>query len=284
MELKQNKLQYVSDIHLEFLKPRTMPTILPLCENSYLALCGDIGYPFSEIYEMFIARHSPLFKHIFVVAGNHEYYSLKKQRTMKQIDEKIKEVCSKFLNVTFMNKKSIIVRGVKFLGCSLWSDVSMYAEFRMNDYRNIYLDSTLNTTRTIVYFANGEKKYIKKNRTLIKPVNISQLHKDMVTWIKDEINVLPTKQNLDVNSLDYWTGQIIVLTHHAPSLKMDRNIPDSCYSTNCEFLFTDRVSHWISGHTHLSRQVEINNTICLSNCLGYPRENCVFEDTAHVDF
>jgi predicted phosphodiesterase len=43
--------------------------------ENFLALCGDIGNPFHENYVKFIRRHSERFSHVFIVAGNHEYYS-----------------------------------------------------------------------------------------------------------------------------------------------------------------------------------------------------------------
>ena len=76
------KLQYVSDIHLELRKVKNIPIIKPIDENTYLALCGDIGNPFAPSYKSFLDIHSKLFVHILIVSGNHEYYSSKKQRTV----------------------------------------------------------------------------------------------------------------------------------------------------------------------------------------------------------
>lgn len=49
------------------------PKIQKKCD--YLALLGDIGNPFSEAYENFLAELSPKFKKIILIAGNTDYYN-----------------------------------------------------------------------------------------------------------------------------------------------------------------------------------------------------------------
>ncbi len=52
-----NKLQFVSDIHLE-LRKNKIPIIKPIeSGNSYLALCGDIGNPYLSSYKKFLSIH-----------------------------------------------------------------------------------------------------------------------------------------------------------------------------------------------------------------------------------
>lgn len=119
----ENYLQFVSDIHLEFYK-KSFPTIEPIKDpnegNCFLALLVDIGYPHHPNYENFIAHHCKIFKEIFIVAGNHEYYSSKnKQHTISDIETKIEQVCAKFVNVTFLNNSSKIVNRTLFLGSTL---------------------------------------------------------------------------------------------------------------------------------------------------------------------
>lgn len=246
------KLYYVSDVHLELRKPKwsNKPIIVPSVNDiggkNILALCGDIGNPYSKIYEDFITLHSKLFHHIFIVSGNHEYYSPKKHYTINEIDCKIQEIVSKFENVTFLQKKSFEIEGVIFLGCTLWSNTDEKAETIMSDFHKIY---TLNDF--------GE-------RCLIKYMNILQLHGEMLEWIEETI----AQHKIEGKK------EIVVLTHHAPSFRMTENdeMVKNYYATDCEYLFEVPVFAWISGHTHKSLELQIKNTICASNCLGYPNE------------
>ena len=80
----------MSDIHLEL--RNNIPTIKPIDDNSYLALCGDIGNPFLPQYNKFLGIHSKLFVHILIVSGNHEYYSWEEDRTIEVIDEEIDKI------------------------------------------------------------------------------------------------------------------------------------------------------------------------------------------------
>ena len=259
------KLQYVSDIHLEFRKNKLV-TIDPLEPgNSYLAICGDIGHPGTPIYESFIDHHSKLFNHIFIISGNHEYYSSKnKQNTISEIDNMILEIAKKYNNVTYLNMGSVIIGNTKFIGCTLWSDVTPIkdtVDLLMNDYNNIYVDSDVSIGRKLII--NGKSRYVKEGRRLLKSSDVIEFHNRMKEWLQNEIS--------QSESNDY---DIIVLTHHAPSFSM-LNISDNlsyCYGSSCEELMIPQISFWISGHTHTCKSVKIDDTVCLSNCMGYPGE------------
>jgi hypothetical protein len=68
-------LQYLSDVHLEF--RQKLPRVVP--KGDILILAGDIGYPFSGLYEEFLRKMTHSFKKVFLVVGNHEYYNLGKE-------------------------------------------------------------------------------------------------------------------------------------------------------------------------------------------------------------
>jgi len=276
MKSKEEKdeyiLQYVSDLHLEMRKPKTIPTINPIKPGkSYLALCGDIGSPFIETYKVFLDIHTKLFVHILIVSGNHEYYSSKtKQYTMSDVENKLRNFEQMYDNVTYLNMNSIIINRTKFIGCILWSDITKVeseVENMMNDYSNIYIDSIGLPGRFLVETSglSQRKRYIKPNRTLLKSSTVLELHHTMKEWLYQEINS---------DDSDKSYNHVIVLTHHAPSFKLlERDDMFSvCYATDCENMMKPYVKYWISGHTHLAKEIKINDTVCLSNCLGYPSQ------------
>lgn len=281
-------LQYVSDLHLELRKIRNIPIIKPIKEGkTYLALCGDVGNPFLPTYKKFLDIHTDLFAHILIVAGNHEYYtSQKKQRTMRQVDDEIYQIVAEYANVTYLNMDRIIIGRTKFIGCPMWSDVSeieSIAENIMNDYKNIFIDSPGLEERFIhaVYGYRIQKKFIKPNRRRLKASDVSLIHLRMRKWLQTQID------KFDPTDKDRNYDRIIILTHHAPSYQMlDRSdLYSGCYATDCENMMGPPISHWISGHTHVSKEVEINETICLSNCMGYPGQKVEgYELTKYIMF
>ncbi len=271
-------LQCVSDIHLELRKIKTIPTICPIKEGkTYLALCGDIGNPFLPTYKAFLDIHTKLFAHILIVSGNHEYYtSNKKQRTMREAEEEIRKIVEEYDNVTYLNMDRIIIGRTKFIGCTFWSDVSeieFIAESIMNDYKNIYLDDQGNLGGRLggrleqkVSGHRIQKKYIKPNRRRLKATDVTALHRRMRKWIQTQLDKFDPTDNM--RKYD----QIIVLTHHAPSFSMleKSDLYSACYGTKCDRMMGSPIKYWISGHTHSSKRVNINGTICISNCMGYP--------------
>jgi predicted phosphodiesterase len=71
------KFIIASDLHLEFYKYINLSDFFDISsinESITLILAGDIGYPYHNNYETFLSECSKLFKHIILIAGNHEYY------------------------------------------------------------------------------------------------------------------------------------------------------------------------------------------------------------------
>jgi predicted phosphodiesterase len=152
------KLQYISDIHLEHLK--VFPVIKKYANN--LCLLGDIGSPYTKIYKDFILDCSNRFKNVFVIFGNHEYYSIKTRLEPKQIlcmseMEQIMETIPqnvKFLNnsCVYLNKSTEELQEhgkddcIKIIGSTLWSDIDLNVAKGMNDYNYISTTSTTSDT------------------------------------------------------------------------------------------------------------------------------------------
>ena len=130
------KFQYISDIHLETHHNTSKNIFEKILKPSapYLVLCGDIGYPGAELYKPFLEYCSKNFERVFYIAGNHEFYndtkSIKYLKTKQFIEKsvsedelrrisarfqretpedrvkKIREICSKFINIHFLDKET----------------------------------------------------------------------------------------------------------------------------------------------------------------------------------
>jgi hypothetical protein len=172
--------QLISDCHLELVKDKAilLPKITPRAPG--LVLAGDIGNPYKKNYSMFLETCSKGWDHVFVVAGNHEYYSHSARRLMSEIDEKIRSVCSQFPNVTFLQKDVFYLKdpgdpnkSIAVVGATLWT--------RMEETEQPVIRHMMNDYRTIFNTRSGTKSYN------VSPADIDALHKDHASWLYDTV-------------------------------------------------------------------------------------------------
>lgn len=243
--------QYVSDIHLEYL------TYIPYIKKTadHLFLVGDIGHPGTFLFNKFLKKCSDTYKTVFLVYGNHEYYSIlrgrnKKIETMQQKLEyakdfpsnvyflnnshvyfhKTKEIVQHSLN-TYDNKKDFI----KIIGATLWSDRGAYS----NNFKNIFIEHNQLLTLEYQIQLYRESKYYL----------ICELYKE------------------DIES--------IILTHYTTHLCTNKHYLDNKDTNHIRELFINKnLIACINGHTHSSVNMIApgTNIKLLANCFGYKNE------------
>lgn len=238
---------YLSDVHLEFYK-RTIPYGFDLIGGDILCLAGDIGYPESELYFTFLSYCSPLFKYVFIVAGNHEYYKTVTHplKTIQNTNQKIIDSCKHYCNVHFLSESAFYIPeyNLNVLGTTLWTggEVDLDDMYQYNDFQKIH--------------SMGLEGYMQR------------LHETSLLFLKDELQ----KHKHD-------GSKVLVLTHHLPSFQLiDPQYKESgmnhLFATNLDDLFRDyTIHHWICGHSHFPIQKIIENTKVWMNPVGYPGEN-----------
>lgn len=248
-------LQYISDLHLEFYsEARVNFDDFVTKSADYIALLGDIGYPTLENYKNFIEDCSRNFLKVFVITGNHEYYTLhpKQNMNMNMIDQLIQNICSSFTNVYFLNNEEHILcsapdksNDIILVGTTLWSKISQhelkYIQENINDYKNI-LDS---------------------NNVLISCKYINKLFTINLQWLAQKLE-------------EHRDKTIIVLTHHSPSYKSISTMYKNCqgnsaFANNLVPFITQNtnIKYWLFGHTHATSNFVIGQTICCANPAGY---------------
>lgn len=207
-----------------------------------LALLGDIGNPKSNAYKEFLKHASLMFEIVLVVAGNHEYYG----STIDEANNYISQACNEAgQNVHFLNRSFVHFYGIKFIGATLWSNITYAASIRLNCFRRI--------------FENKDHHPYAK----LQMQTYLDLHRADLAFIQKEIDDTPC----------------VILTHYAPLLECNGCYMDtpqaSGFATDLKYLYENRniLAH-LYGHTHVNGKWFVNNAIITCNCKGYYNGEC----------
>lgn len=245
-------LQYVSDIHLEFHDKKNVGALQPDMfvkpgATPYLALCGDIGIPELAAYRTFLQWCSTKWRHVFLVAGNHEYYNyrLDEPTTMEQKKTLIREICGALPNVHFLDQGvyTLAEENIEVLGCTLWSHIPPETRTTAITYMNDF--------RQIAGMTAGR---------------FNELHESDRTWLLAQLR-----------RCEEESKKAVVLTHYLPSPqliadKYKGHPLNCCFASDSEDLIQWPAAVWICGHSHTGVYKTINGVVCCMNPHGYPAE------------
>lgn len=234
------RIQYFSDIHLEF---GTLETETLLTDSDMIIAAGDLG-----VGLMGLEWLQSLGKPVVYVAGNHEFYGQEYFATVQSLRQ-----ASKGSNVHFLERESLILNEVRFLGCSLWTE--------LGGEENDQLDELL-------HIVNDFRK-IRFNDDLISCSDYTLLHRESKRWL--------------VNELDRpFDGKTVVVTHHAPTPWSWHESPSNpkryAYCNDLKELFHSyEIDAWFHGHTHVVSDYRCSGASILCNPRGYYPDHLVAE-------
>jgi Icc-related predicted phosphoesterase len=258
------KIFVASDIHTEVASRRFDPTFdyeslrfdYP-SDADVIVLAGDIG---EWVNGLEWARHRFKQQEIVYVAGNHEYYD----NDLAILDElrfKAKE-----LNINFLENESVIIKSVRFLGCTLWTDFDCYSHEEitrawstMNDYKYIYCRpwwSNDQNREEALQLMQLDSLY-GFDPTDFSPTVAYLLHKRSLNWLQQQLD-------------QPYTGQTVVVTHHAPTLRSTDNTAYGSDLTQFIKKNAGKITLWCHGHIHKSVDYEISSVRIVCNARGYP--------------
>lgn len=221
------KINILSDLHVE--KGEYNNSIIP---SDLLILAGDtcrISEP--EIFKEFLKK-IPVSQRTIMVMGNHEYlYS-----PYNYAEDKLREILKEFLNITLLENETIIIDGIRFIGCTLWSDFLAHGQ-------EYYLASKERIQKTW----NINSDFIIENKTKI-PLTVDFSEDKAKKSVRYIESILKEK----------YSGKTVVITHFPPSKLSteDEFINDKLnayWINDFEHLFTYAPNLWIHGHIHGSK-------------------------------
>ena len=243
----RTRFQIMSDLHLE-VGQQYADFEIPV-EAPYLILAGDIGrLKDYQPYLDFLRRHCERFIKVFLILGNHEFFGTSHAEGLELARCLEKEPgCNGKLHVMNRNRLDLdISPRITILGCTLQSRIPSEAkptvQMKVNDFKHI--------DNWTVDDHNSE-------------------HQHDVEWLQSEIQKIRREEHEPKRD-------ILVITHHAPTVHGTSKPSDLANSWSCAFstdLLGDvvlaDVQWWVFGHTHFTSEFEHSQVRLVSNQRGY---------------
>ncbi len=256
MALTPLRIQYCSDLHLEFPENWKFIKENPLQPSGdILILAGDI-IPFSVLHKFneFLDFVSDRFENTYWIPGNHEYYNSDITERSGAFIEKLRD------NVMLLNNNVIQHNHVKLVFTTLWTQIFPSRENAIQRGMNDF------------YSIRSQDKYFK-------PKNVNELH--MAS--KDFLQSALSKNDAE---------KTIVVSHHVPTfLNYPEKYKDSPLNQGfavelSNTIENSKIDYWIYGHHHFNvPDFRIGSTSLVTNQMGYVRydEHTEFRSDAKIE-
>jgi len=225
------KIQYASDLHLEFADNWRYLREHPLqVSGDILLLAGDIGYLGDQNYQNhpFWDWVSENYNQILVVLGNHEFYQYYDLSTMHE--GLVGEIRP---NVHYYYNKVVRIDDVDLILSTLWS--------RIDKKDAPYTEQCVTDFRRIMY-----------REKILTHCEFNMEHDKCVRFIKKSIEKSTAKYK-------------VVVTHHVPSFQLcapefEGSALNGAFTVELEdYIMDSDINYWIYGHSH--RNIE-KTTLC----------------------
>jgi hypothetical protein len=262
----------LSDLHIEFGELR-----LAKRAADVLLLPGDIHLWVNAIlWADRTAQHLDL--PVVIIAGNHEHYKNAGRHGQNHRDRHV-ESCIDALReraaqtagrVTFLERETAVVAGVRFIGATLWTDFNLFGDPALA--KKAALAGKLTDYNGTIDYRHSVK---------FTPDHAISEHETARRFIA-EACATP------------FAGSTVIMTHHAPSArsvpeKFASELSSAAYASNLDALVeASGAALWVHGHIHDSKRYRIGRTEVLSNPRGYANEepadlNSDFDPNLTVD-
>jgi Icc-related predicted phosphoesterase len=204
----------------------------------------------------FIKRCSFQFPHVVYVAGNHEFYHGKFIGSLQDL----RDECSKYPNVYFMEDDMRTINDVTFIGSTLWTDMNKGDPLTLHAVADM-----MNDYRIIRHDGHGYSK--------LRPAHTAARHRRSVEYIRTIIE-------------GRFDEKFVVVGHMAPSKLsvhpryQNDTLMNGAYASDLSEFIMDhpQIKLWTHGHTHHKFDYMIGSTRIVCNPRGY----IGYEDSADL--
>jgi predicted phosphodiesterase len=236
------RLHVLSDLHIE-----QAPFEMADGEADAVVLAGDVWRGTRGVEW---ARDWADGRPVLYIAGNHEFYGY----SLPGLVDDLRHAADGS-SVHVLENDELLLDGVRFLGCTLWSDFDYDGPARRDDSMRL-CERLVNDYEHITFGPDDRTLAARDTR---------MLHIASRAWLADRLD-------------EPHDGPTVVVTHHAPLIRTRPATPElralagAFASDVTELMGSDRVGLWIFGHTHQAADLEIDGTRVLSNPRGYPHQ------------
>ncbi|MGH8681065.1 MAG: metallophosphoesterase, partial [Burkholderiales bacterium] len=187
---------------------------------------------------------------VLYVAGNHEPYDGEFHATQAAL-----HAAAGRTGVRFLDCGEAVIGGVRFLGCTLWTDFALYGEAG----RKLALEKYAGW---LVDF-----RAIRWRDRMFAVDDFTARHQAEREWLTARL-------------VAGFVGPTVVVTHHPPhpgsiAPKFATHPLNPAFVSNLEDLM-GRAQLWIHGHTHAALDYTVRGTRVVCNARGYPGEKTEF--------
>jgi predicted phosphodiesterase len=235
------RIRVLSDLHREAAAFDPAPAAADV-----VVLAGDIDNGPAGVEWARAAFDAP----VLYVAGNHEPYDGEFHATQRAL-----RAAAEGTNIRVLDCGELVLGGVRFLGCTLWTDFALNGEagrtLAVEKYGGWLVDF-----RAIAW---GDRRFAVDDSIA--------LHRAHRAWLAARL-------------LAPFAGPTVVVTHHPPhpgsiAPKFATHPLNPAFVSNLEDLM-GRARLWIHGHTHCAVDYTVRGTRVVCNARGYPGEQTAF--------
>jgi len=261
------KIAVCSDLHLDFgsltLENKDNADVLILsgdiCVAKDLLELGSQRDKSEAIHEFF-KNCSGEFKHVIYITGNHEHYHGDFATTLRDLKYNLQY----FQNLHILDKETVTLDGVTFIGGTLWTDMNESDPMTLNAIGSMMNDfRCVKNSNKKVSFRDADGNFHERVAKF-SPQDAVEDHNKMVDYI---YHVVRGKDN----------QKFVVVGHHAPSKLsthpryQNETLMNGGYSSDLSQFILDnpQIKLWTHGHTHETFDYVIGETRIVCNPRGY---------------